>query len=143
MQNDKKKCIVNPIVDPNNPCQWKLAETEYLENYPKPIRRESKISRKSNMNAFLWHEISMAYIKSQRQTNIIENNQIHSSEYVYEFHKIPLDHSKADDAVQKSYPLYGTQAISYWCPIIRTKSPFKQTHSMTKINDECYDAQYR
>lgn len=133
----------NPIVDVKDACKWKTAKTEYFENFLEPVHREEKISRKSNMNAFLWRELSLAVIEGEREREKIEKNQKHDSEYVREFHLIPLDHSKEDDAVQKAYPLYGTEAISYWCPSVKTKTPFKQSHSMTKPNDVCYDCQFR
>lgn len=140
---DDGPAIKPPTTNPNETCKWKTHNTEYLEKYPQPRKRNDPISRDALMSKFLWTELSKAYIERERKRDAAANELATATEYNERYNTEPLDHSKEDEAGQKTYPLYGTEAISYWCPSVRNKTPFKQCHCLTKVNEECYDDQFR
>lgn len=130
-------------IDPNDSCKWKVHHTEYLDKYKPNKARDQLNTRESHMNNFLYSEMAKAYINRARQRRHEENTAKAASEYKDHFDRMPSDHSKEDEANQKMYPLYGTEAISWWLPKPQNKLPFKQVHCLTKLNSECYDEQFR
>lgn len=131
--------------DPFDTCQFKSRRTEYLEKFPPQQKRRNieENLRRTHMDRFLYAEMTRAYMDRIQKREAIENITPTATEYTKEFHQPPLDHSIEDAAVVQAYPLYGTEAISLWCPELRIKSPFKQSHHMTKPNAECFDEQFR
>lgn len=130
--------------DPFDTCQFKSRRTEYLEKFqPQQKRRNIEENlRRTHMDRFLYAEMTRAYMERKQKEEAADNGST-ETEYTKEFHKPPLDHSIEDAAVVQAYPLYGTEAISHWSPEVRIKSPFKQSHHMTKPNAECFDEQFR
>lgn len=133
----------DPLTDPNDTCKWKISHTEYLDKYVPNKQRAPLNTRQMHMDCFLYSEMAKAYIIQERKIEDMENNAAVDSEYGERFHKPPLDHSKEDEAVQKMYPLYGTRAITFWCPSNLSKIPYKLSNCLTKLNAECYDQQFR
>lgn len=131
-------------VDPNDTCRWKVRRTEHVDNYRPPNVRGPKQTREHHMNRYLWTSITKAFVERQLAEEArVQNAMSTLTEYTAVYHKVPLDHSKADEALQKSYPLYGTAAVTVWCPKVMNKSPFKMGNCLTKPNAECYDQQFR
>lgn len=138
-----EKCHQKP--DLFDTCQFKSRRTEYLEKYqPQQQRQNIEANlRRTHMDRFLFAEMTRAYIERKQKQEATENIASSATEYTKEFHRPPLDHAIEDAAIVQAYPLYGTEAISHWCPELRIKSPFKQSHRMTKPNAECFDEQFR
>lgn len=140
MASDPKALQCTGLVDPNDTCHMKCLHTDYTDNFRPPIRRSGMRTRSQHMDSFLWATLTKAYIERQLAKNKKDQSSITvSSEYTEQFHKIPLDHQLSDETLQKSYPLYGTAAVTLWCPEVCNQSPFKMVNCLTKPNSECYE----
>lgn len=106
---------------------------------PRPV-----MLRQQHMDRYLWATIAEAYIERMAKQREAANDDEHrwKSEYSNSFHTEPLDHSAPDDALTRTYPLYGTAAVSFWCPTPVNKAPFGRGSCLTKPNSECYDKQF-
>lgn len=100
--------------------------------------------RQQHMDRYLWATFAQAYAERMTRQSEAANHDANrwKSEYSNNFYKEAVDHSAPDDALIRTYPLYGTAAVSYWCPTPANKAPFGRGSCLTKPNTECYDQQF-
>lgn len=131
----------------NNECV--KITTETLDKYKLPRINKPKLTRKMYMNEILWNQISKEYFRKELEKN--QNKETialqQQTEYIANFNNLNCLQSPSttvDETLILQYPLYGgNNAISFWNPIARNPTSFKQVHALTKLNEECLDVQWR
>lgn len=92
----------------------------------------------------LWHQMTFQYLDDIQRRHAKEMQQhLPQASQKLDNNVIALKKQDLVDHVQ--YPLYGHDlAISFWnATEANSRRPFKQHHPLTKINEECYDEQFR
>lgn len=135
---------VRPLNCPSNSLPIEPTECEPDIHVVVRSRPRATLSRQQHMDRYLWATIGKAYLDRLAERNSVANNEDSrwTSEYAKSFYKEPHDHSAPDDALARTYPLYGTAAVSYWCPTPMNRAPFGRGSCITKPNVENYDQQF-
>lgn len=125
--------------------------TEQRDRYtPAAVRpqRSAEHTRCHHMHRLLWASLTHSYLQRQRRLADQQRAQTtinRTSEYTGHYNRPATDHTVADVALQRAYPLYGAAAVTVWCPQLVNRSPFKRGSNgcFTKPLAECYNEQFQ
>lgn len=128
-------------------CHCLPVRTENLDNYraPAPPRWQAANSLRYHMDRFLWTALTRECVERMLTKELAEQNERRKqSEYTEHYTQRAADRTEADAALQRSYPLYGTAAITFWNPVVSRDSPFKLGQGGCLLKPcECYDQQFQ
>lgn len=129
-------------------CHCVPVHTEHRDNFraPPPPRAQASNSRHYHMDRFLRTALTRECVERMLGAELrAQNERRRTSEYAEHFTRPTVDRSDADASLQRSYPLYGTSAITFWSPLVARDSQFNLGRSGCTLKpiSECYDQQFQ